>query len=56
MYLDDKEYYWSEMSYNIYPVLSQTERLQLEYEERNNNFFEKCYDIDEYTNLIYREE
>lgn len=39
----DKEEYWEEMSYRIYPVLSQKERLDREYKEREYEFLCKYY-------------
>lgn len=36
MYLENKEYYWTEMSHYVYSVLSQKQRLLYEYEEEQD--------------------
>lgn len=56
MHLEDKDYYWYEMSHHTYPVLSQAKRLELEYKEQEFYFLEKYYDIEKCVKFVWGEE
>jgi hypothetical protein len=55
MQLEDKDYYWFEMSHYVYPVLSQKERLELEYREYEYEFLNRYYDENKCVKFVYGE-
>ena len=55
MQLEDKDYYWFEMSHYVYPVLSQKERLELEYREHEYDFLNRYYDENKCVKFVYGE-
>lgn len=42
VYLEEKEYYWIEMSHHVYKTLSQQERLRYEYENEQYEILNRC--------------
>lgn len=56
MYLENKEYYWIEMSHHAYEVLSQKERLKYEYEDEQYEILNRWIEQEVYEQFRCREE
>lgn len=52
---EDKEYYWEEMSYHIYPVLSHKERLSREFSEQEYEFLYRYFSEKECKRYVWGE-
>jgi len=56
VYLENKEYYWIEMSYHVYKALLQKERLKYEYEDEQYEILNRWIEQEVCEKFSYREE